>query len=441
MAKVVEVKNVTKKFIVPHDKRDTLKSRFTNPFKKVSKDEFWALNDVSFDVEEGEFVSIIGKNGSGKSTLLKMLANIYTPTTGEIKVHGSLVPFLELGVGFNHDLTGRENIFLNGTILGMTRKYLEKKFDEIVAFAELEDFIDLQVKNYSSGMLMRLAFAVAVQARADIYLLDEILSVGDVGFQKKSLQKMQSLIGSGSTVILVSHSLNDVRRLSDRVIFLEKGKKVYEGDVDEAIKQYQFSLMTNEEKEKYKWIQENSSVVSDIDEIEKNIEDINKMREALQNKSDQGDGRARISSLVVRNQQGKLTDSINLGEDIEIEVEFEILGKIENPVVLVSLNDGNRGLIDLNTNREEANMLKSVDKGDTLKVTFNTVNKLLPGKYNLWVHLGDPNLYGKGTNRLASVIKNAKKISVNELSPEQSLNKSGTFAQNFSYKYEINSQT
>jgi ABC-type polysaccharide/polyol phosphate transport system ATPase subunit len=201
---VIKVDNLTKIFEIPHEKRNSIKQWFVNPFKRIPKDKFHALNNVNFEVRKGEFLGIIGRNGSGKSTILKMLAQVYEPTSGNILTKGHVVPFLELGVGFNPDLTGKENIFLNGTILGMSKKYLWSKYDEIVDFSEIREFIDLQTKNYSSGMLIRLAFSVAIQAKADIYLMDEVLAVGDAGFQKKSLAKMEEMLRSGATVVFGS---------------------------------------------------------------------------------------------------------------------------------------------------------------------------------------------------------------------------------------------
>ncbi len=245
---IIEVKNLNKVFEIPHEQRNTIKSYFLNPFKKVKKEKFYALNDVSFSINKGDFVGIIGRNGSGKSTLLKIMAGIFEPSKGKVSVRGTLVPFLELGVGFNPELTGRENIFLNGIILGMTKKYVESKFDEIVDFAEIRDFIDLQVKNYSSGMVMRLAFAVAMEAKADIYLLDEVLSVGDVGFKKKSLEKMLELLSNGSTGILVSHSIKDVRDHCSRVIMLKDGTIVYDGPTEEGLEKYEDFMGLNDPK-------------------------------------------------------------------------------------------------------------------------------------------------------------------------------------------------
>jgi ABC-2 type transport system ATP-binding protein len=239
---VITVDHVTKIFEIPHEKRNTLKSIFMNPFRKVEMQKYNALDDVTFDVKEGEFVGIIGRNGSGKSTMLKMLAQIYEPTSGSINVIGESVPFLELGVGFNPELSGKENIFLNGTILGMSKKYLWSKYDEIVAFSEIGEFIDLQVKNYSSGMMIRLAFSIAMQAKADIYIMDEVLAVGDGAFQKKSLAKMESLLKSGATIVYVSHSMETIRKYCNRVIVMERGKMVYDGSVEEGVKLYEGML-------------------------------------------------------------------------------------------------------------------------------------------------------------------------------------------------------
>ncbi len=239
---IIEVKNLSKVFEIPHERRNTLKSYFLNPFKKNEKERFYALNSVDFKVNKGDFIGIVGRNGSGKSTLLKILAGIFEPTKGKVEVNGTLVPFLELGVGFNPELTGRENIYLNGIILGMTRKYVESKFEQIVDFAEFRDFIDLQVKNYSSGMVIRLAFAIAMEARADIYLLDEILSVGDAAFQKKSLEKMLGLLSDGATGILVTHNIQDVKKYCNRVIMLQNGELVYDGDVQGGVEKYESSL-------------------------------------------------------------------------------------------------------------------------------------------------------------------------------------------------------
>jgi ABC-2 type transport system ATP-binding protein len=239
---VIDVDHVTKVFEIPHEKRNTLKSIFMNPFRKIKMEKYKALDDVNFHVKKGEFVGIIGRNGSGKSTMLKLLAQIYDPTSGKIQMNGDAVPFLELGVGFNPELSGKENIFLNGTILGMSKKYLWSKYDEIVAFSEIGDFIDLQTKNYSSGMVIRLAFSIAIQAKAEIYLMDEVLSVGDGAFQKKSLAKMEELLLSGATIVFVSHGMDNIRKYCNRVMVMEHGSKVFDGAVEEGVALYEKML-------------------------------------------------------------------------------------------------------------------------------------------------------------------------------------------------------
>lgn len=231
---VIEIKDLSKMFVIPHESRNSLHSYFINPFRKVGKHIFYALNNVNLTINSGEFVAVMGRNGSGKSTLLKMIAGIYTPDSGTAKVHGRLVPFLELGVGFNPELSGRENIFLNGTILGMTRKYLKENLDEIIDYAEVREFIDLPLKRYSSGMQVRLAFAIAIKAEADIYLLDEILAVGDINFQQKSLKSILDLIERGKTVIYVSHNFEMVKQYCTKTLLIEKGCLQYEGSFEKA---------------------------------------------------------------------------------------------------------------------------------------------------------------------------------------------------------------
>ena len=191
---------------------------------KLKYQEFWALKDVSFEVNKGEVLGIVGNNGAGKSTLLKVISGILKPTEGSVRVLGNVVPMLELGSGFDFDLTGRENIFLNGAILGYSEQFLNEKYDEIAAFSELGQFIDVPLRNYSSGMVMRLAFSIATVVNPDILIVDEILAVGDATFQEKSKARMMELMTGGTTVLLVSHSLDQIREMCDRVLWLEHGQ-------------------------------------------------------------------------------------------------------------------------------------------------------------------------------------------------------------------------
>lgn len=237
----IKIKDIRKSFFLPHQKYDSLIEAISNPFRifKKSGEEFTVLKDIDLDVRKGEFLGIMGRNGSGKSTLLKIVAGIYEPTRGSVEVEGKVVPFLQLGVGFNPQLTGRENVFLNGIILGMSRTFLERKYSEIVAFAELGKFMDMPLKNYSSGMQVRLAFSIAIMADADIYILDEVLAVGDVAFQKKCFDVFKNYKKQRKTVILVTHAPGSVRDFCDRAVFLKDGILQVQGSVEDVIKAYE----------------------------------------------------------------------------------------------------------------------------------------------------------------------------------------------------------
>ncbi|HEX5797575.1 MAG TPA: ABC transporter ATP-binding protein [Candidatus Saccharimonadales bacterium] len=234
----IKVENVSKDFILPHKKRGTLKSFFLNPFSKFENEKQHALHNVSFEIKKGEFFGIVGRNGSGKSTLLKCMAGVYSPTKGNIKVNGSLVPFIELGVGFNPELSGRDNVYLNGSLLGFSRKEIDEMYQEIVDFAELEKFMDLKLKNYSSGMQVRLAFSIAIRAKGDILLLDEVLAVGDAAFQQKCFNYFEILKRNKKTVVLVTHAMDSVKRFCNRAVFIENGKLNSIGSPDNVSDQY-----------------------------------------------------------------------------------------------------------------------------------------------------------------------------------------------------------
>lgn len=233
----VSVDHVSKKFRLYHERNQTLKSAVMRG-RTSRHEEFWALKDVTFDVEAGQTYGIIGSNGSGKSTLLKCLAKIYWPTSGTITYHGKMASLLEVGSGFHFELSGRENIYLNGSILGMSKKEITEKFDSIVEFSGVEQFIDQPVKNYSSGMYVRLGFSVAIHVDPDILVVDEVLSVGDEEFQRKSFDKFLDLKRSGKTIILVSHGLDVVADICDRVSWIEKGVLQMSGPAPEVVAAY-----------------------------------------------------------------------------------------------------------------------------------------------------------------------------------------------------------
>ena len=238
------VDNVSMKFNLSKEKVDSLKDYIIKSIKKEIKyNEFWALQNVSFTVEKGDRVGILGLNGAGKSTLLKVIAGVFKPTEGSVTKHGKMVPLLELGAGFDQQYTGKENIYLYGAMLGYSKEFIDEKYDEIVKFSELKDFIDVPIKNYSSGMKSRLGFSIATVVSTKILILDEELSVGDAKFRKKSEKKVLSMFDSGVTVLFVSHSLAQVQRICNKAMILEKGKLIAYGDIDTISKQYE--KMTN----------------------------------------------------------------------------------------------------------------------------------------------------------------------------------------------------
>lgn len=240
---IIEVVDVTMRFHMNLDKILSMKEFVTRKLSgKLVYQDFIALDHVSFSVEQGETLGLIGHNGAGKSTMLKVISGILKPTNGSVKCHGNVVPMLELGSGFDVDLTGRENIFLNGAILGYDERFLKEKYDEIVEFSELGQFIEAPIRNYSSGMLARLAFSVASVVQPNILIVDEILSVGDVQFQKKSRARMLELMSGGTTVLFVSHSIDQIREVCSRVVWLENGHIRMLGNVEEVCAEYKHSL-------------------------------------------------------------------------------------------------------------------------------------------------------------------------------------------------------
>ena len=237
---IVSVKNISLKFKMEQNRANSLKEFCVRWLKRDLKSEdFWALTDVSFDVEKGDVIGIIGHNGAGKSTLLKVISGIMKPTKGTIEAHGNIVPMLELGSGFDMELSGRENIYLNGAILGYSEEFLNEKYDEIVTFSELGNFIEAPLRTYSSGMLARLAFSVACIVELEILIVDEILSVGDADFQEKSRARMMELMTGGTTVFFVSHSLEQIREMCNKVVWLEHGKIQAVGKTEDICNMYE----------------------------------------------------------------------------------------------------------------------------------------------------------------------------------------------------------
>ena len=238
---MIKVEHVSMKFNLGIEKNYSMKEAFIAMFDKRRRQkptEFWALDDLTFNVKKGEVVGLIGSNGAGKSALLKVVSGVMKPTKGKIEVSGVISPMIELGAGFDLELTARENIYLNGAILGYSKEFLEEKFDDIVKFSELEDFLDVPVKNFSSGMTAKLAFSIATVVNPEVLIVDEILSVGDIKFQEKSKGKMLEMIKGGTTVLYVSHSLESIKDLCDRVIWIEHGKLIKMGNAKEVCDEY-----------------------------------------------------------------------------------------------------------------------------------------------------------------------------------------------------------
>jgi len=319
----IRVENLSKQYHIggPQARYKTIRESLTKavqaPFRRlasvvrgqssaVSNETIWALKDVSFEVKRGEVVGIIGRNGAGKSTLLKILSRITEPTEGRAEIHGRVGSLLEVGTGFHPELTGRENISLNGAILGMKRAEIERKFDEIVAFAEIEKFIDTPVKHYSSGMHVRLAFAVAAHLEPEILLVDEVLAVGDTAFQKKCLGKMGDVARGGRTVLFVSHNMAAVENLCQRGVVLDQGQATFIGSQSEAIAQYLKRLDTN-----------TSSLRERRDRV--------------------GSGKLRILAVDVRGPDGKRLDVLTSGQDVNIHLYYEVTGDIPKTEILAGI--------------------------------------------------------------------------------------------------------
>ena len=236
---MIQVSHVSMRFNLGIEKINTLKERFIKTAKReMPKNEFWALKDISFHIEQGDVLGVVGANGAGKSTLLKVVSGVLKPTEGTVNVQGKIAPMLELGAGFDSELTARENIFFFFSILGYKKKFLESKYNEIVEFSELQDFMDVPVRNFSSGMLARLAFSISTLVNPEVLIVDEILSVGDLAFQKKSYDKMEKMIHGGTTVLFVSHAADTIQKMCNKAIWLDKGKLIMFGSAQEVCAEY-----------------------------------------------------------------------------------------------------------------------------------------------------------------------------------------------------------
>jgi ABC-2 type transport system ATP-binding protein len=303
MTAAVTVQDVSKRFRRYRERPTSLKERIIR--FRVRVEELWALNEVSMDVEEGETLGLLGPNGSGKTTLLKMIAGILRPTSGRITTRGRIAALLALGAGFNLELTGRENVYLNAALLGLSRQDTNRRFDDIVAFAELEDFIDNQVKFYSSGMYVRLGFAVAVHVDPAILLVDEVLAVGDIAFQRKCLDKVEQFQQEGRTIVLVTHAPDQVVRICDRAIVLNKGRIVNEGNPHDVVRD--FRMLMSRQDLAYGW--------------------------------DRGTKEIEIVSTEIFDSDGSSREVFFPGEELMVQIDLKANTPVENPVVSFAIHD------------------------------------------------------------------------------------------------------
>lgn len=314
----IKVDNISKSFKLPHERHSSMKSRLTS-IRKVKRgfEIQKVLDNISFEVNKGEFFGIVGRNGSGKSTLLKTIAQIYTPDSGGITVNGKLVPFIELGVGFNPELTGRENVYLNGALLGFNRKEVQAMYKEIVEFAELEKFMDQKLKNYSSGMQVRLAFSIAIRAKGDILLLDEVLAVGDSSFQQKCFDYFEKLKQEKKTIILVTHNMESVKRFCSRALLLEDGVIKLIGSPEEVADQYLLDNIDTKEK---------------TDGLQKKLDETQKFTES-------------VKELSLRLNSKK---SLSSGDELKFTIKYKLSKKF-NPALAFTIKKDGISVAEMNT--------------------------------------------------------------------------------------------
>jgi ABC-type polysaccharide/polyol phosphate transport system ATPase subunit len=346
----VVVDRVNKAFRLPHQRYSTLKERALHPFASKRYDTLRALDDVSFQVQTGEFFGIVGRNGSGKSTLLKCLAGIYTIDDGSVDLRGRVSPFIELGVGFNPDLTARDNVLINAIMLGLSRKEARRRFDAIIDFAELHDFVDLKLKNYSSGMSVRLGFSVAIQVDAEVVLIDEVLAVGDAAFQRKCFDQFERMRAEGRTILFVTHDMASVERFCDRAMLIEKGRLTDIGAPDEISRRY-----------------------SEVNFGQVRAPDAG---------TGHAGGEARIKSLWLEGPNGERAVTLAQGERGHAHVEVEFLKTLAYPGVSVIFRNEVRHTVFVASTTTHGPMAV-YEPGDRLSIRLSFENWLAPSRYTL----------------------------------------------------------
>ncbi len=364
----IRVEGVSKTFKLPHEKHSSLKGLFLSSFRRQRYETQRAVRNVSFDVREGDFFGIVGRNGSGKSTLLKIIAGIYRPTTGNVTISGRLTPFIELGVGFNPELSGRDNVYLNGALFGKSRGEMDALYDQIVEFAELGRFMDQKLKNYSSGMQVRLAFSIAIRIESDILLLDEVLAVGDILFQQKCFAYFHQLKKQHKTVLLVSHDTNVLRQYCNRGILIENGKMAREGPIDDVLNEY-------------------TEIISRKEAAAPAVATDTRRR---------GTGKARVEKVSLRASDGKVSAYFTGNDqDITVQVAYKALEAIEAPVYgIVIRNEAGASIFTSNTLWKEV-QTPNVPAGSRQEVTWLIPNLFTTGQYTISPAVADQ--FGKET--------------------------------------------
>lgn len=372
---VIEFNGVWKKFL-RGERFNSLRDRIPNLLRRIKPNnngimtdkEFWALKNVSFQVKNGDVLGLIGANGAGKSTALKLLSRIMNPTKGQIKIEGRLSALIEVTAGFHNELTGRENVYLNGTIMGMTKKEIDSKFDEIVDFSGISEFIDTPVKRYSSGMYSRLGFSVAAHMDPDILLVDEALAVGDIAFQAKCAQRMRELLNSGAAIMLVSHNLSLMQNLCKRVLLLHKGEVTKEGTPDEVIPYYQ-NIVYEKQEEELK-----NKISLDSDKVAVNTE-----------------SPVKISDVLIYNGELKHKTEFRIGEPISIKLSYEAKKRIESPIFALDIIRAD-GVLCCSSNTQNSNYnIENIHNKGRISVNLGRIN-LATGIYVIKISIWDKDM-------------------------------------------------
>jgi ABC-2 type transport system ATP-binding protein len=380
----IEVEGLEKTFRIPKHQVQTLKERALHPFRRSEHDELNVLRGVSFEIPSGEFFGIVGRNGSGKSTLLKCMAGIYGADKGSIKVAGRMSPFIELGVGFNPDLTARDNVVINAVMMGLTPHEARDRIDDIIAFAELEQFVDMKLKNYSSGMQVRLAFAVMVQSGSNILLIDEVLAVGDAAFQQRCLDEFQRLRDEGRTIVLVTHDMTMVERFCHRALLLTDGEIELIGDPHDVGRRY-----VERNFERFNSVPALAGEPDPVEEPERKLPP----------------ARAEVADVWLANDQGERTEVVAHGDTLHLHATIEVNAPVKDPIVDFWVDDEEDARI-LATSTRPWEAKPPLEPGDKLHVTVETRNVLRDGRY----HIGCSLLSGTAALDIVALVNRHKQF-------------------------------